>query len=160
MTGRQTEGLVSGWSEKSFLFLQIIQVWSLCTKLEMFQAQIGFLVHSAGRHIFGHRTGCSHRFSKIAFFTLVQYMNSLATGHKLYNAIPTIHHASDPSSHLSSDTPCISLPFLQMALLPLEIVYPVTDTNSSGTSPVCPASSCHLERIWILITARRYQPSA
>ena len=53
-----------------------------------------------------------------------------------------------------------SLPFLQMALLPLEIVYPVTDTHSSRTSPVCPASSCHLERTWILITARRYQPSA
>ena len=34
------------------------------------------------------------------------------------------------------------------------------DTNSSGTSPVCAASSCHLERTWILITARRYQPSA
>jgi hypothetical protein len=41
-----------------------------------------------------------------------------------------------------------------------EIVYPVTDTNSSRTSPVCPASSCHLERTWILITARCYQPSA
>ena len=50
---------------------------------------MGFLVHAAGRHVFGYRTGCSHRFSKIAFFTLV-HMNSLATGHKLYNAIPIL----------------------------------------------------------------------
>ena len=162
MTIRQTEGLKPDWNEKSFwkatlLFLQIILVGSRCTKLEMFQAQIGFLVRSAGRHVnvFGHRTGCSHRFSKIAFFTLVWYnWNSLARGHKLNNAIPTIHHASDLSSDFSGDTPC---PF--MALLPLEIAYPVTDTNSSGTSAV-PTSSCHRERTWIVITARRYRPSA
>ena len=153
MTGRQTEGLVSGWSEKSFLtdHLSVVSLrkigdvpgpdwlscplcWPACLWApDRVLASIfeDCFLHPGPHEFFGYRS----------------------------QALQCNSH-NPPCFRSISLFKWYSLPFLQMALLPLEIVYPVTDTNSSRTSPVCPASSCHLERTWILITARRYQPSA